>query len=110
MIDTSNYWIGDFILGPILILLMLGTAFWYAYRKEEQRERIMKSHTCDDSCHGSNDNYTYANFTALQAAHALEQRVTKIEYRLAKSLGNFKGNGFLDGEVILTNNNNEEIK
>lgn len=109
MIDTNNYWVGDYIIGPLLIIFMLGIAFWYAYRKDEQRERIMNSHSCNDSCHGSDDNYIYGNFTALQAAHALEQRVAKIEYRLAKSIGNFEGNGFLDGEVVITKDLNERL-
>lgn len=79
MIDTSNYWVGDYILGPILIIVMLGTAFWYAFRRDELEANIEAMHTCDDTCHGNDDMYIYKDYTALMGVHALEQRVAKIE-------------------------------
>ncbi|MGJ0429619.1 hypothetical protein [Methylobacter sp.] len=78
----DNYWIGNYILSPILTICMLGAASWYARRKDELAAKIKKMHTCNDTCHGSNDNYIYGNFDALQGVHALEQRVAKLEEEL----------------------------
>lgn len=74
----NNYWVGN-ILGPVFAIGMLGTAFWYAYRQDELKQKLKKMHTCDDTCHGNDDMYIYKDFTALMGVHALEQRVSKIE-------------------------------
>lgn len=83
--------IGCFITAAILILV-------YTFKGPTR----YVSYKCDENCHGSNDGYTYADLTALEGVHALERRVSKIEYRLAKSIGNYEGNGYLDGEVIMS--------
>ncbi len=81
---TENYWIGD-LIAPFLGLFMVGIAFWYAYRRDQLNYIIKLQHTCDNSCHGSDEKYIYNKLTALQGVHALEQRVNKLEMHLKEN-------------------------
>ena len=74
----NNYWIGN-IITPFLALFILGITFWFAREKDKIADSVKKKMTCDDSCHGSNDNYIYKDFFALEGVHDLEQRVAKLE-------------------------------
>lgn len=95
----------EFIHGlPVLVTGLAMVLIWtYLSYKDEVKK--VNRYFCDEKCHGKKDNYTYKDLDALQVGHALEQRVSKIEYRLAKSIGNEEENGFLDGEVIITKDN-----
>ncbi len=81
MIDTSNYWIGN-ILTPFIVLFILGLTFWYAKERDKMANSVKKRMTCDNSCHGSNDNYIYKDLYALEGVHELEQRVAKLEEQI----------------------------
>ncbi len=68
---TENYWIIN-LISPLIGFLIIGIILKYGNIRETKN-------TCDYLCHGENDNYIYKHFTALQAAHDLEQRVNKLE-------------------------------
>lgn len=68
------YGVASISIGIILLIFLS--------RRESMHEIRSRRFVCDDSCHGSKDNYIYRGFEALEVGHALEQRVAELENKL----------------------------